>query len=518
MLFENIFGKIYRRNIDAQMKIGFMSGLIAGMLSHGYMLTNKLPNYDDIKCMINDYGTGIESGRWMLSILGVFVKKTMGNYSLPWFNGILSICIISIAACMIIRTFEIKDRVLCALTGAIMVSFPAIAGILFFMYTSIFYSIAILLSITAVFCIRKYKYGLIYGILLLSASIGIYQSYFSLAAALLIILLIRECLVERSDWRDILLLGLKYLALLLGALFVYMMCLHILIFAMGIQLVDYQGINQMGNINLRDMPLLVLKAYQNYIQIFYKDKYGFNIYPVLKVVLVLLHLVVLFLIFRGIYKKKIVIIASALFLTFLFPLAVNLIYVMAPSAYVYSIMMYPMVTVYLFPIILSEIFLEDFMKNGIIVRGIQWFSVIMLLFVIILQSQYNNVEYLAMNMQYEQAYSYLSSLLTRIRSTDGYNMRTPVVFIGDTISDSAFYKNDEFKRYNFEGRSQDLVNVYSREYFLRRYLGFNQMIVEEENIEEDMQGEIGTMAVYPDDGSIRMIGGKIIVKLEDNVD
>ena len=62
------------------MKTAFIASFIAGFLAHGYMFTNKLPNYDDIGNLINGYGVGIELGRWMLTVLGQFTKHLTGLY------------------------------------------------------------------------------------------------------------------------------------------------------------------------------------------------------------------------------------------------------------------------------------------------------------------------------------------------------------------------------------------------------------------------------------------------------
>lgn len=70
-------------------KVTFIAAVAVGLISHMYMMTNKLPNYDDIKGMMDDYGSGFQSGRWALSLLGVFVKWTIGNYSVPWLNGMI---------------------------------------------------------------------------------------------------------------------------------------------------------------------------------------------------------------------------------------------------------------------------------------------------------------------------------------------------------------------------------------------------------------------------------------------
>lgn len=42
----------------------------------------------------------------------------------------------------------------------------------------------------------------------------------------------------------------------------------------------------------------------------------------------------------------------------------------------------------------------------------------------------------------------MTTLFTRIKSTEGYNSSMNLVFIGDRFEDPTFYTNDEFEEYN----------------------------------------------------------------------
>lgn len=509
---DEIITQFRQKYVNGQIKSTFISAILVGLLSHGYMLANKLPNYDDIACMINNYGTGIESGRWMLSVLGTIVRKTIGNYSIPWFNGIISICIIAIAACVVTQTFEIKDKVLCVLVGGIMISIPAITGILFFMYTSVYYCLSILACAVAVFCGKRYKYGLFAGMVFLSVSLGIYQAYLSFGASLFLLLLIQKCLQEDAEWKDILGTACKYLLLLVGALLIYLICVRLFLWIKGTQLLSYQGLDKMGKINIRDIPQMIGDAYKNYIKLFYSEMYGFNTYFVIRGGILLLHILSVFIIMWSIRKKGLLVIMEIILFTLLFPLATNLIYIMAPNTYVYSIMVYSLVTIYLASIVLMQFARLYLCENN---RGwcfLHWCGTLIVALIIFVQCQYNNVQYLAMTMQYEQAYSYMTTLVTRIKSVQGYDDSLKVAFIGGGIEDSTFYCNDEFEDYNMGGRSQTLINLYSQKDFLKRYLGYNQTVVEEQGGMDDLL-EVRQMPSYPDDGSIKIIDNTVVVKL-----
>ena len=77
--------------ISHRIKVTFLSSFILGGLAHLFTLTNVLQNYDNIAIVPGGYGTGLTSGRWLLTVLGNFIKKIWGNYNLPFFNGLLTI-------------------------------------------------------------------------------------------------------------------------------------------------------------------------------------------------------------------------------------------------------------------------------------------------------------------------------------------------------------------------------------------------------------------------------------------
>ena len=70
-----------------------VSGILWGIITHAYMLTNKLPNWDDIN-NVGGYAVGSEFGRWFLK----YVNPLDGIWSVPWLSGIFSIVLIFAAA------------------------------------------------------------------------------------------------------------------------------------------------------------------------------------------------------------------------------------------------------------------------------------------------------------------------------------------------------------------------------------------------------------------------------------
>lgn len=82
--------------------------LICGLVTHGYILTNKISYHDD---SVNYFGVGttFESGRWALGLIQKFLTKIdFFNYSSSWWNGLLSILLVAVCAMILSELFQIK--------------------------------------------------------------------------------------------------------------------------------------------------------------------------------------------------------------------------------------------------------------------------------------------------------------------------------------------------------------------------------------------------------------------------
>ena len=206
-------------NAPMRLKWTFMSTIVAGMLSHGFVFTNKLPNSDDL-LNIRAYGGGISHGCWLKGLMGPVISKFTGNYTNPWIIGVISIVLIAAAACFIVEALEIKSIAAAGVTGALIVSFPALTGSFLFMYMSAYFALAVFMISGGVWLLATEKRWIyiVAGVLLISCSMGIYQAYFPLAAGLLLISLIRKCLCESDAAKQILKRALAYFGYLAAAM------------------------------------------------------------------------------------------------------------------------------------------------------------------------------------------------------------------------------------------------------------------------------------------------------------
>ena len=115
-----------------------------------------------------------------------------------------------------------------------------------------------------------------------------------------------------------------------------------------------------------------------------------------------------------------------------------------------------------------------------------------------------------------QTENYFASMATRIRMTPGYRQDLLLAMIGDNVSDATF-ANDIYRRsvYHYGGYTDNSNYKKAGKSYMASYLGFYQPTASEAQTAELLaMQEVRDMPCYPDDGSIRVIGGYIVVKLE----
>lgn len=522
---DRFFFNLWNR-IPCAAKWAFFSCMATGISAHFYMFANKLPNYDDIN-NLTSYGAGVSSGRFFLDFLGRCVLYFFGNFSMPWLYGVLSVFFLSIASAVIVCILNIRGKLNCFLIGTVLPVFPAMTATFFFMYTTPYYAFGICLTAISVLVVNESSniFGFLASTVMLALSLGIYQAYIPLAAGIMILLFIKKCLslTPRYFLADM----VRYFLLLAVSLGLYLVLNKVALYLYGQEMDTYKGLDQMGRVSLQQLIGRIKITYYEFFQYFLKDRDGINPYPTMRFLSTGIYLLSIAGICTGIVKisrtKSTKSLLPCLGLTaaiIVFPLAANGIYLLAEASTVYSIMRYPLVLIY----ILAIMVLDWMQYSGFAGKGVQvkvranivacWLGTAAIFCTVCSNIYYANTQYLAMDMQYKQAYSYFTSMITAIKLTDGYDAELPLVIIGDRIEDPSFYRNEDFEGYGMSGRSATLLNEYSRDVFWKKYNGFNHRIIEDKSAWESLP-MVQAMPCYPQNGSIQVIDGAIVLKLQE---
>ena len=512
------------KKISIQYKITFYSAIVIGMIAHMPILTNVLVNYDSASMIPRGYGTGIQSGRFMLTLMGEFMERFWGDFNLPFINSFVAIIILALCVTAIVFILGIKDNLFCFLCGGLFISFPAITCTLFFTYTSGYYAVAILITVLAVLLADKYNKILIPGVLL-AFSLGIYQAYYPLAAGLFLLVLVKKCYYAPNDYKENIKKAFSFFAILVIGLILYFIMQRIMQNMLGITLNTYQGISEMGNLKMTDIPDSILKAYRVYIQLPWKEYCNVNYSGVVRISLMVVYLFSIITVFIFLQNKSFKFKIQIILLLVLFPLAANGIEIMCnENSIIYSLMVLPLSLIYILPIFLLE-FVNDewehsknFKKSShkLMVKTVNYILPVVM---VIIMSNYiwgANGNYTAMFYTNQQTTGYFNGLVNRIKGMDGYNTNMPLAIIGERINDPSFHNIWGDSPFHWGGNSAYLIGIYSQNIYIRAFTGYTLPLVsKEEQMKITQNSFVMEMPYYPNDGSIAIVDGVIVVKLSE---
>lgn len=511
--------KLTKEHLRTPEGTAVIAALIYGFFTHLYAFNNILHNHDNIASQPGGYGSGVPLGRWLLELAGLFMDKLGLNYNLSVVNGVVYVCLIALAAGVLVSVLKIRKRTSAALIGMLMVAFPTVSATMVYRYTVMFYGFSALFAILAVWVFSRVKYGFVWSVLCIMLSMGLYQAYVPLTIGLFVLVLIRQALEGKTDALTLIRRGLCCCAALALGLVLYFAGQKLCELYFGIQLTDYQGVSSMGNLQLADIPRLVVEAFTTFCSIVVRDYCGIANRAMMRIAYLLLMvlsigMVAVILVVK--VRKASVALVTVL-LCLVFPVAVNFIAIMCPDGWIYSLMVYAFVLVACMPLVLLECMPEwdgTLWKRAkpLLAKGVGVLTALLVVY----YGYYANVNYTTLHYANRQIENYLSSMVVQVRMTEGYTAQTKWAFIGD-IDDPLFQSpwQDEVI-YGGSGYTQYLMNQYSRPNWFQNYIGYTLPMAEEETVAAlAASAQVQAMPCFPDNGSIKVIGDTVVIKCQD---
>lgn len=508
-----------KKKLDTKI-IGLYTAFLGGILIHAFGLINIIHNHDDLAVYKWGYGTGIESGRWFLTVIGDFINECGFGHNLPWFCGIIFIMFLSISTYFLVDIFNIKKKSHAVLIALAFVSFPTAAATMIYRFTTIYYGFAIALAVFAAFVAIKMNHKLVAFIISsisLACSAGIYQAYVPLTIAIFVSYLLFIMLNENKSVKEIIKKGIYYCGCILGGMGIYFITLKILLIYYNTSLGSYQGIDSMGQVGLKEIPILILKSIKQFLLMPINnvcDLAGLNIVKNAYIFLGIVTIVGMVLILA---KKRLKIIEAILFIVLCvaFPISVGFIYVMVPNEQddgIYTLMVYSFVMILVISIIISEV-ISKIEIQSVIKKSICYFNILLVSVIICSYFYTDNVNYKVgyyVNMHLE---NYATSMITQIRMTDGYKSYMPWAFIGRINDSNLTNMFGEELLYQGVCTEQRILNSYAWKSIFTAYAGYNYKEVSEEKLEDIINNEeVKAMPVWPDEGSIKIIDDVVVIK------
>lgn len=486
-----------------------------GLLVHLFGLVNILHNNDDIWQMPMGYGTGISSGRWLLTILGdLFMRLGMG-FNLSVVNGVLFLAMVAVSAGLVVDIFRVRKPVSAVLMGMLFAVFPSVTSVLFFKYTAVYYGIAVLLSVLAVWLLEKSRLGLLWSALCTACAMGIYQAYVPVTITIFVLLLIQQALSGEADVKKLVRRGLYFCAVLILGLVLYFAFLKVSLAVYATSLSDYQGVDNMGKISLSMLPTLLKRTLGGVVKLVLYDYCGLAGSSILKLLYVLSigasAFLVLYILLAKV--KKPIITAAAMVLCAVLPFAVNFVVIMCPDTVLYTLMVYSFVLIPCAPLILLESLPsgEESKVHKIMGKAVAVIAAVM----VFCYGYDANVNYTTMYFGNRQVENYWNSIVTQVRMTEGFEPEMEWALIGE-IQDPMINNSWEYiEIYGGNRHGSDLMNQYSRLAWVNNYMGIKVPQADEEKTAE-LAGtsEVRDMPCWPSQGSIQIIEDTVVIKFQ----
>ena len=478
-------------------RLPFFSAFLAGLLAHGFAFANKLLNADELSSLFGK-GMTVASGRWGL----VLSSLLFPDVSTPWIFGLLSLLMLSAAACVMLRIFQIRSPLLRCVLAALVTVFPAQTATFSYMFTAPSFALAFLLAVTAVWFTEKETLrGWLLGLLLLLLSVSIYQAYIAVASSFFVLRMLQKLLKDQGSAKEVLLFGLKRVGLLALTLGLYYVSIHIALHFYGGRFENY------GVERERSLLFRAAVAYSAFLHTFTRGYFHY----VRGLFSQLLHALCLgltgFVCLRWLLRcrdwGKILLFLLCLLLL---PLSMYCIYLIAETGVIHAMVLFSFISVYVFAALAAEL-LEG--SRAVLARR----ALALCLALVALGNVYfANAFYLKLHLRYENAYALYTGLAAQIRQTPGFDENTRLAVLGS--ADAGVYGIEELDDFDLIGKAEDLSNAYTREQLVRRYVGFDVPFADEEEkaaLQQDPR--VQEMPVYPSYGSVKMIDGYLVVRL-----
>lgn len=525
-------------SIEKRIKVCFFAALLCGLMAHIYVLTNHLYNYDELWHTPTGFGTGLEVGRWALSIT-VWIQKVLfaDCFTIPVINGGLTILLYSVAACFVIMTLDIKDEFYSGVVGALMTTFPALTCRMFYMFTTLYYAIGIAMVAGGIFILVRKRHNAlntVIAIILTVYGMAIYQANFVTAVCILVGYLLVSFINSdyelkiaiRSCVNCVLYLGICMVAFLAGS--------KIALAVTGKQMETYENLDTMGQLSVNQAVTGVIKCYKTFLKLPFVDVYSMNPNRIVRLAFLVCFLVYAYSFVRVWMMKKPIHLKVLISLIFVvLPVAINLIIIMAiASGTMYSIMVYEIVFVF----VIAIACLEALRNNGNDVNDVEdikdvpnisfgkTFDVVnttmavISIVTIFTYIWFANGNYLAIEYTNQHDNAYYQALMTQMKSVEGYKVDIPIAMIGKPVADSTFSRQDMIgETFDIGGKSSTNIDAYSSWNIMTRVLGYDPMVRDSDEDEAYFRGleEVKDMPCYPNSGSMKIIDETLVIKFQE---
>lgn len=492
---------------------------IWGIIAHGYVFLHSSFTHDSL----NEFNAAVFGNAWKIQLGRIFVPVyravTRTSMTFPWLIGLISLLWISLAVFFVIKLFRIRLGIIICLTSGIFVTnLTIVATAATYIHDLDSNMFALLMAVIAAFLWDKYKRGFLGGIFFVTVSLGLYQSYVSVAITLLLMVLIIELLNQKSFSR-VFEKGMKGILMLSCGGALYLLMIKVVHYICHISLISgkYNSLDNAKLLSISELLGNIIESYSKTIQIFLTAPMS---YPksFVEAVNIFIVAIVCMLIFYQLWKRKIPIKERllAILLTALLPLGMNISYILA-GGMSHDLMHFALWLAYLLVLLLG--------CGGRYVEAENKFwkftnyGIVFLIFIILWGNvQTANAAYLKKNLEQEANLALFTRILYRMEEHEEYAVGvTPVVFVGEPSQMQKRIPGFEYC-YKMIGSQYTYVLGAASKNFYQAYFDYilqTPVMIADSEIWDKVKENIlvKEMPCYPEKDCMQMINDIFVVKL-----
>jgi len=255
----------------------FAITFLAGILVHFYMMSHKFFNYFEMGNIFSEMPflqeDTVALGRWFMPV----ATNLFTSFSMPVFNTLISLFYMAASSALVVDLLRIRSRAYGVAFGLIFVTFPGLACVLSYGVNSDEITFALFLAILSGYAFFKWKFGIVWGAVLLCFSLGAYQPYMSATIGIVYMVLFLRAFRERVALKDFALLVLRAVAMLALGFVLYYGVLQAVIAVTGVSLSDYHGVDSMTSFTPKGLAKGLVYTYGYFLSYFFTTAYTYTI-------------------------------------------------------------------------------------------------------------------------------------------------------------------------------------------------------------------------------------------------
>lgn len=516
-----VYSSLKNEKALMRLRYSLLGVFVFCMAAHAFAFFNFAPVHDAVNYVSHF------AGQWEVS-LGRFLQplygRLRGEYTMPWFSGVLCMLYMGLASFLVSDLFELDNPWLVVISAGFLSANATMTNLIMsYSYVTDAFALALLLACAGAFAVIRLPnlIGVLLGSGCFAASMGIYQCYALFGGLLLVAYAMIQAAGDRRVFVSQAKAWMHYVLMVALTVIVYVVLCRLFLHRYGTEIASestYNSPARLASMSLAELLPFIRAAYENFVEYFFAVSSG-------ELVLMKMGNAALFtlaglLFFVYVIREKVP--AANLMLIVLgvliFPGTAQAASILAQNRITYFLTAHALFVMY--PVVLAVLSRLRFSaKDGKKIcpfthsRAFRACVYILCGCILFGNVRFSNEMYTFRTVQYSKTSAYVIRLMDRIESVPGYERNeTEVVFTGYLSGGLSSLEAPEGWKWI------DAINPITYLQVLSSYI---YMTGEQMNIPLDYSDlpdyasmeEVQAMPAFPELGCCRMIDGRVLVKL-----